>query len=1037
MAHNVRNEGKQTETSEQGSEKLMQLWFQSYMDNTDEKFGMLQEQISQILRGISGVLRTQEPEIEVCSDDSDPELNEEEVGTIPAKGVFRNPTHAAFERQKTIPPVKKKNVEFKTDNSGSGEGMTDANSLKHLKLTFPSLKEGGDAVEWLRDCEEYFSIFEVSDQRKSAIAAMHMSGTPRYWYKSFMVGKKRVTWQQFTQAFLARFGELETELVFDKFKKLQQVSTVESYFDEFEKCRGQLLSKIPSLTPEYFLENFIGGLQSEIKSMIRLLEPSTLEQALKLARFYEQSQGSQTRKGGTYRTTYPNQAPYKNTSEVVSSGSSTKPTLVNSMKNSETVMAKPRPLTFSQREERRQKGLCFYCDEKFVRGHECKKPQNFLMIAEVESEEYEGPPLFDEDPNEEEDLQEQKVVLAALGIQEVLVKGPLHCIGSWNGETYKILIDGGSSLNIIAQDLCTKLDLPLQSQDPITMNLPNGTSLTSSAICPELKMSLESTQIIISPHVADLQDWHLVLGVEWLMQLGDFKCNYQTKVMQFTWKGQELTLSPSSQFQLEGSCAQLSEVIPNWKLQIGESYDGDPEMQTLIAATTLDQSGPQEYYMRQGLLMYRGKWVLGNTGNLRRQVFAELHCNGIGGHSGQRATIRRVMEYFHWPTIRQNVGQWIRECEVCQQNKGEHVKSPGLLQPLKIPQEPWRDIAMDFITGLPKSKGNEVIWVIVDRFSRYGHFLALPHPITAKSLAVLFFENFYRLHGLPETIVSDRDSLFLSEFWQNLFKLTGTRLNFTTAYHPQSDGSTERVNQCLEQYLRNMTSEVPKNWSTWLASAEWWYNTTFHTALQSTPFQVVYGIKPRHMAWQERSHTSLHSLEELLAEKHHQWSRLRELLEDAQEKMKAYANLKRTAREFQQGDWVYLKLQPYRQVSVAIRKNLKLAAKYFGPYEIIEKVGPVAYKLALPSTSRVHPVFHVSQLKKAIGQHKVQKQLPQLNEQGTFDLKPLRQLDSRSILRDHKVVYQKLIQWRGCSVDEATWEDEELLQCSFPDFCTP
>lgn len=152
---------------------------------------------------------------------------------------------------------------------------------------------------------------------------------------------------------------------------------------------------------------------------------------------------------------------------------------------------------------------------------------------------------------------------------------------------------------------------------------------------------------------------------------------------------------------------------------------------------------------------------------------------------------------------------------------------------------------------------------------------------------------------------------------------------------------------------------------------------------------------------------------------------------------KAYANLKRTAREFQQGDWVYLKLQPYKQVSVAIRKNLKLAAKYFGPYEIIEKVGPVAYKLALPSTSRVHPVFHVSQLKKAIGQHKVQKQLPQLNEQGTFDLKPLRQLDSRSILRDHKVVYQKLIQWRGCSVDEATWEDEELLQCSFPDFCTP
>lgn len=112
-----------------------------------------------------------------------------------------------------------------------------------------------------------------------------------------------------------------------------------------------------------------------------------------------------------------------------------------------------------------------------------------------------------------------------------------------------------------------------------------------------------------------------------------------------------------------------------------------------------------------------------------------------------------------------------------------------------------------------------------------------------------------------------------------------------------------------------------------------------------------------------------------------------------------------------------------------------MAAKFYGPYEIIDKIGPVAYKLALPETSRVHPVFHVSQLKKAIGQSKVQHQLPRVTEQGTFDLTPLRQLDSRQILRDHKVVYQKLIQWRGCSVDEATWEDEELLKFNFPDFC--
>lgn len=193
---------------------------------------------------------------------------------------------------------------------------------------------------------------------------------------------------------------------------------------------------------------------------------------------------------------------------------------------------------------------------------------------------------------------------------------------------------------------------------------------------------------------------------------------------------------------------------------------------------------------------------------------------------------------------------------------------------------------MDFITELPKSRGNEVIWVVVDRFSRYSHFIALSHPITAKSLSLEFFEQVYKLHGLPETIVSARDSLFLREFWQNLFKLSGTRLHLST-YHPQTygSGSTERVNQCVEQYLRSMTSEVPRNWSAWLAATEWWYNTTFHTALNATPYQVVYGTKPRHLAWQGRAQTNIHSLGTMMEEKQLQWSRLKELLECAQTKM--------------------------------------------------------------------------------------------------------------------------------------------------------
>lgn len=408
-----------------------------------------------------------------------------------------------------------------------------------------------------------------------------------------------------------------------------------------------------------------------------------------------------------------------------------------------------------------------------------------------------------------------------------------------------------------------------------------------------------------------------------------------------------------------------------------------------------------------------------------------MHSNGIGGHLGNRATYKRIQGYFYWTTLRQDIGRCVRECETV---KGEHAKKPGLLQPLQVPTDPWKDIAMDFITGLPKSIGFEVIWVVVDRFSRYAHFVALQHPISAKSLTVSFFEHIYKLHGLPNSIVSDRDSLFLSEFWQVLFKIAGTRLCMSTTYHPQSVGCTERVNQCLEQYLRSMSSQVPRKWASWLTAAKWWYNTTFHTALNSTPYEIVYGAKPRHLPWQNRSYTNISSLETMLSDRQQRWFVLREVLEAAQGRMKSYADIKGSEREFNIGDWVYLKLQPYRKVTVAIRKNLKLSAKFFGPYKILEKIGKVAYKLDLPESSRVHPVFHVSQLKKAVGRAQVHRQLPQVTEQGIFDLSPLRKLDSRSLVKDHKIIHQVLVQWKGCSIDEATWEDEDLLQINFPDF---
>jgi hypothetical protein len=151
---------------------------------------------------------------------------------------------------------------------------------------------------------------------------------------------------------------------------------------------------------------------------------------------------------------------------------------------------------------------------------------------------------------------------------------------------------------------------------------------------------------------------------------------------------------------------------------------------------------------------------------------------------------------------------------------------------------------MDLIDGLPKSDGFSVILVVVDRFTKYTHFIPLKHPYTAQSVALAFFNNVVRLHGLPKTIVSNRDKVFTSGFWKELFRLLNTQLCLYSAYHAQSDGQTESINQCLEAYLRCAVSSSPRQWLKWLPMAELWYNSCYHASLKCSPFKALYGVEP-------------------------------------------------------------------------------------------------------------------------------------------------------------------------------------------------
>jgi hypothetical protein len=190
------------------------------------------------------------------------------------------------------------------------------------------------------------------------------------------------------------------------------------------------------------------------------------------------------------------------------------------------------------------------------------------------------------------------------------------------------------------------------------------------------------------------------------------------------------------------------------------------------------------------------------------------------------------------------VNEMVAQCPICQISKTEHVHYPGLQQPLKIPEEKWSDVSLDFVEGLPKSKGKDVILVVVDRLTKYAHFLPLSHPFTAQQVSKVFMDNIHRLHGMPKVIVSDRVRIFTSKIWHRVFSVLKVKLHFNTTYHPESDGQTELVNQCLEKYLRSMAFREPTKWTKWIPAAEWWYNTAYHTAIKKSPFEALYGYKP-------------------------------------------------------------------------------------------------------------------------------------------------------------------------------------------------
>ncbi|PNX84282.1 hypothetical protein L195_g040340 [Trifolium pratense] len=399
---------------------------------------------------------------------------------------------------------------------------------------------------------------------------------------------------------------------------------------------------------------------------------------------------------------------------------------------------------------------------------------------------------------------------------------------------------------------------------------------------------------------------------------------------------------------------------------------------------------------------------------------------------GVHRTFGRLQENVFWEGMRKDVTAFVKSCVICQQTKPATHSPYGLLQPLPIPGQVWEDISLDFVVGLPSFQANTVILVVVDRLSKAAHFGMLPTQFTAAKVADLFVRMICKLHGMPRSIVSDRDPIFLSRFWQELFRLSGTKLRMSSAYHPQSDGQTEIVNKMLQQYLRCFVHDKPKQWGQFLHWAEWHYNTAIHTSTGMSPFQVVYGRAPPTLADYIPGSTNLQAVEANEMERTEVLQMLKKKLLKAQATMKENADQKRTQHSFKVGDKVFVKLRPYRQNSVAGKRIHKLAKRYYGPFKLVHALGEVAFQLELPSTSRIHPVFHVSQLKPCFDDTELSLDLPLETVGNLPEIRPLAVLDWQ--ISDDEGITKVLIQWEGLFPEDATWEDYDDIKETYPAF---
>ncbi|KAK1681416.1 hypothetical protein QYE76_042264 [Lolium multiflorum] len=421
--------------------------------------------------------------------------------------------------------------------------------------------------------------------------------------------------------------------------------------------------------------------------------------------------------------------------------------------------------------------------------------------------------------------------------------------------------------------------------------------------------------------------------------------------------------------------------------EIKEQYASDTFFGPIFAKCSIEK-GIDDFYLHQGFL-FKGNKLCVPMSSLRLLLLQESHGGGLMGHFGRDKTLSMLSTHYYWPRMKRDVERLCNRCTTCLQAKSTS-NSYGLYTPLPIPYAPWSDISMDFVLGLPRTKyGHDSIFVVVDRFSKMAHFIPCSRTDDASHIASLFFREIVRLHGVPRSIVSDRDVKFMSYLWKTLMAKFNVKLLFSSSSHPQTDGQTEVVNRSLSTLLRVLVKKNLKAWEDCIPHAEFAYNRAKHSTTMRSPFMVVYGFEPPTAI--DLLPLPLHEQVNMDIDKRAQY--MKKLHEDTRATIEQQVlrqatrlNLKKKARIFNEGDLVWLHLRKDRFPQ---ERNSKLKPRGDGPFKVLKRINDNAYIVDIPTSKYlVSNTFNVSDLSPYHGDEENIESRTTLSQGGGDDAAP-------------------------------------------------